>query len=72
MDQQIKKQGNSFPRACLIGIVIAFALAGYLVMYAALLCAQLDPVIIQNWSQGAAGLCGTAGFVWYLCHIIRK
>ena len=72
MDQQIKKQSDSFRIVCLVGAAVVLALAGYFAMYAVLLCAEADPGTIRNWSQGAAGLCGIVGFVWYLWYAIRK
>lgn len=72
MNQQIKKQNDSFQIVCLAAAAVVLALAGYAAMYAVLLCTEADPGTIRNWSQGAAGLCGIAGFVWYLWHAIRK
>ena len=72
MDQQIKKRSDSFQIVCLAGTAVVLALAGYFAMYAVMLCAGADPVTIQNWSWGAAGLCGIAGFVRYLWHAVRK
>ena len=72
MDQQVKKQNDSLQIVCLAGTAAVLALAGYVVMYEVLLCVGADPGTIQNWSQGAAGLCGIAGFVRYLWHAIRK